>query len=196
MFGNEPWHGLEPFVDDSEPEGEEPKWDPIKPTIPNPDPVAVYLYWRAYKNQPVPSFDPGWSPQYSALYSDAVGLAEIGVVKQVEKVADMQKGISPRTVGKSPQDYEKVPAWLYAGIIGAAGAAFSIVIRGAKGGAFQTSKKYGWATRGRGPLWKVSVDTAGQLALGYSAKGMEIVKENVGMGPTGYPLAPYGSGGK
>ena len=94
----------------------------------------------------------------------------------------MQKSISPRTVGRSPKDYEQVPAWLYSGIIGAATAAVSIIIRGAKGGAFQTAQKYGWATRGRGPLWSVSVNTAGQLALGYSPRGMEIVKETMARG--------------
>lgn len=177
MFRGEPWHGLEPQVDEGDTESEDPEWDPIKPTVPYPDPVAVYLYWRAHKGLPVPSFEPGSRPQYIPLFNEAVALAEIGVVRQVKKVGDMQEAISPRTVGRSAKDYDQVPAWLYGGIIGAAGAAASIIIRGAKAGAFQTVEKYGWGTRGRGPLWSVSMDTAAQLAMGYRAKGMEIIKE-------------------
>lgn len=165
-------------MDEDEPELEVPKFPrPLTVRFPAVEPVAVYLYWRAYKNLPVPSFEPAWNPQYIPFYNDAVGLSEIGVVRQVEKVAVMQKGISPRTVGKSPENYDELPAWLYAGIIGAAGAAASIIIRGAKGGAFQTAQKYGWGMKGRGPLWSVSVDTTRQLTQGYVAKGMEIVKD-------------------
>ena len=186
MFGKEPWHGSDPFVGDPEYDLEVPKSKrQLTVRFPAVDPVAVYLYWRAYNKGPVPSFAPAWNPQYTAQFNEAVALAEIGVVRQIMRLGGMQDATSPRTVGPSPQDYEKVPAWLYAGIIGAAGAAASIIIRGAKGGAFQTAQKYGWATKGRGPLWSVSVDVAGQLAMGYSAKGMEIIKETLAPGHGG-----------
>lgn len=178
MFAGQPWHGLEPYVDETEPESEDPKWNPIKPLVPSPDPVAVYAYWVAYKSRTVPSFERAWQPRYLPLFNAAVALAEIGVVRQIEQGVDTPESTSPRTVGKSPRDYDELALWLYSGIIGASGAAASIIIRGAKGGAFQTAQKYGWGTRGRGPFWSVSVDTAGQLAQGYVAKGMEIVKED------------------
>lgn len=178
MFSQESWHGSDPYVEEDEPEWEDPDWKPkLTVRFPAVEPVAMYAYWWAYKNRPAPSFALAWNPQYLPLYNAAVGLAEIGVIEQIVKLKAMPDPISPRTVGPSPKDYNEMAAWMYGGIIGAAGAAASIIIRGAKGGAFQTAKYYGWSVRGRGPLWSVSVATAGQLALGFVPKGMEIVKE-------------------
>jgi len=142
----------------------------------------------------VPPSTPVLPPRSRPLFNGVVALTEIGVAREIAQQKDTAPDIGPRTVGPSPQNYDRVPAWLYAGIIGASGAAASIIVRGAKGGAFQTASKYGWGVQGRGPLWHVSVQVAAQVLQGYHAEGNNVVLDLTER--LGHGRAPYGTGGK
>lgn len=179
MFRGEPWHGLDPEVEEGDTEDEDEEWKTVKPTVPYPDPVAVYLYWRAHKGLPVPSFAPAWNPQSLPLYNAAVGLAEIGVVQQLVKGGSMPEGTSPHTGGQSQGDDAKMPAWVWTAITGIGATAWMLAnLPGGPGGKMKALR-----TAARVPYFVLQGDliknVSRMMREGFTPVGNEVVQEKI-----------------
>lgn len=201
--------------------------------------AAVYKsLLDSYGPKPLPALDPGYVPQSARLFNAAVGLAEIGVVQQLQQQNRTRGGT---LVYRSPESvYNRGPGWkspaqglpgksykqyweygeTFAVVIGTAAA---IAVGGMIGGgpkgkpqgkfgrspmgtpgvgySFNMAQNPAYAFMyGNNALRSVTTSVYSQLVGGYVPNGMEVVKERSEapetLGPTGYPLAPYGSGGK
>lgn len=187
LFRTLGWHGTEPYFDEQDVrEDEQFNWRNVNSIVATPYALMAYAsLLKDYQKRGPENLRAGSLLQYRTLYNAAVGLAEIGVTEQLRQHVNSQKDTSKREVTPSPGgiNWPDVPAWMSGAISGSAAVATAIIIaRGAKGGAFRTSLKYGWDVRGRGPLWSVTVGVAELLGQGYVASGTEVVKETASPG--------------
>jgi hypothetical protein len=200
VFSRASWH-----TQDQLDEGD--TWDddfdnehPVRTNVPAWTLLGAAVYKSlldSYGPKPLPAFDPVFVPQSARLFNAAVGLAEIGIVRQLE----LPKPIQPPTseepkLGKSYAqywEYGETFAWVIgtAAAIGVAG----LVGGGPKGRAQGKFGRSGMGTPGVGysfsmrnnpafafmysanPLRSLTSDVYGQLVGGYVPMGTEVVKE-------------------
>lgn len=112
MFSTASWHTQDQLEEgDKWDQDLDPEYDPLKPTVPAWTLLGAAAYRHvldSYGPKPLPAFDPGFVLQSAALFTAAVGLAEIGVTRQLPQVA-----LIPKDTYRSPESpYNKGPGWV------------------------------------------------------------------------------------
>lgn len=198
VFNTVPWHTQDQLEEGDTWDDLDPEYDPLKTNVPAWTLMGAAVYKSlldSYGPKPLPAFDPGYVPQSARLFNAAVGLAEIGVVRQLPQVERTQKPTSEEPPVKSYQQYWEYGETFAWAIGSAASLAVAWLVGGGPpgrpqgrlgrsgmsagygpGGQFNMAQKFPWMYSAN-PLKSVTTDVTGLLVQGYVPFGTEVVKE-------------------
>jgi len=199
VFSSAPWHGTDQ-LDEGDTWDDDPDFEhPVRVPVPAFTWMGAAVYKSlldSYGPKPLPAFDPVFVPQSSRLFNAAVGLAEIGIVRQLKPPGP----ILPPTSEEPPPGKSYSEWWdkgeSIAWIVGTAAtvAVAGLIGGGPKGrpgprlgrsalsggggiiGYFNMQSKFPWMYSAN-PLRSLTTDVYSQLAGGYVPVGTEVIKE-------------------
>lgn len=193
MFNTAPWHNQDQL---DEGDTWDPDWDdhkPLRTTMPAWTFVGAAVYESlldSYGTRPLPAFDPVFVPQSARLFNAAVGLAEIGIVRQLT-----QREPTPTPTSEEPPPGKDYAEWWQKGesIAWIVGTTAAVAVAGLIGGgpkgrpegrlgrsgvgySFNMQHKFPWMYSAN-PLRSLTTDVYGQLLGGYVPVGTQVIKE-------------------
>lgn len=199
VFSTASWHDQDQLEEGDKWDDLDPEYDPLNTNVPAWTIMGALVYKSlldSYGTRPLPALDPGYVLQSARLYNAAVGLAEIGVVQQLQQ----QKRTQPPTSEEPPQG-KSYSEWWDKGesIAWIVGTAASVAIAGLIGGGpkgrpggrlgrsalsggggiighFNMQSKFPWMYSAN-PLRSLTTDVYGQLVGGYVPVGTQVIKE-------------------